>query len=56
MSNSSLCSRVQTWQVNLPIRQVALLVLMAHMGSFIADHARIGVRDRIFTRVGAMAI
>ena len=36
------------------IRQVALLVLMAHMGSFIpADHARIGVRDRIFTRVGA---
>ena len=36
------------------IRQVALLVLMAHMGSFIpADHAQIGVRDRIFTRVGA---
>ncbi len=36
------------------IRQVALLVLMAQMGSFIpARSARIGVVDRIFTRVGA---
>jgi len=36
------------------IRQVALLVLMAHAGSFIpAKSARIGLVDRIFTRVGA---
>src|SRR5580692_3618233 len=36
------------------IRQVALLVLMAQMGSFIpAKSATIGVADRIFTRVGA---
>ncbi|OGV35113.1 MAG: DNA mismatch repair protein MutS [Lentisphaerae bacterium GWF2_45_14] len=36
------------------IRQTALLVLMAHMGSFIpAQSAIIGITDRIFTRVGA---
>ena len=36
------------------MRQVALIVLMAQMGSFVpADAARIGVADRIFTRVGA---
>jgi DNA mismatch repair protein MutS len=36
------------------IRQVALIVLMAQMGSFVpADSARIGAADRIFTRVGA---
>jgi len=36
------------------IRQVALIVLMAQMGGFVpAKHARIGVVDRIFTRVGA---
>jgi len=36
------------------IRQVALLALMAHMGSFIpARSAKIGLVDRIFTRVGA---
>jgi DNA mismatch repair protein MutS len=36
------------------MRQVALIVLMAQMGSFVpADEARIGVVDRIFTRVGA---
>ena len=36
------------------IRQVALLVLMAQTGSFIpAQDARIGLVDRIFTRVGA---
>src|SRR5262249_40911302 len=35
------------------IRQTALLVLLAHAGSFIpADRATIGVVDRIFTRVG----
>ena len=36
------------------IRQTALLVLMAQMGAFIpAKKARIGIVDRIFTRVGA---
>ncbi len=36
------------------IRQVALLVLMAHVGSFIpAAEARIDLVDRIFTRIGA---
>jgi DNA mismatch repair protein MutS len=36
------------------LRQVGLLVLMAQAGSFVpARHARVGVVDRIFTRVGA---
>ncbi len=36
------------------LRQVAIIVLMAQMGSFVpADYARIGVVDRIFTRIGA---
>lgn len=36
------------------MRQVALITLMAQMGSFVpATAARIGVTDRIFTRVGA---
>ncbi len=35
-------------------RQVALLTLLAHVGSFVpARSARVGVTDRIFTRVGA---
>jgi DNA mismatch repair protein MutS len=37
------------------MRQVALIVLLAHMGSFVpAESARIGLCDRIFTRVGAV--
>jgi DNA mismatch repair protein MutS len=37
------------------LRQVALLVIMAQMGSFIpARKATMGVVDRIFTRVGAL--
>ena len=37
------------------LRQVALLVLMAQMGSFIpAARATISITDRIFTRVGAL--
>ena len=36
------------------LRQVALIALLAQMGSFVpADEATIGVVDRIFTRVGA---
>lgn len=36
------------------MRQVALIVLMAQIGSFVpADKARLCVTDRIFTRVGA---
>jgi DNA mismatch repair protein MutS len=36
------------------MRQIALITLMAHMGSLVpARSARIGVVDRIFTRVGA---
>ncbi len=37
------------------LRQTALIVLMAHLGSFVpADSASICLVDRIFTRVGAM--
>ena len=37
------------------LRQVALIVLMAQIGSFVpADEATIGLVDRIFTRVGLM--
>ncbi len=36
------------------IRQVALIVVMAQMGSFVpASQARVGTVDRVFTRVGA---
>ncbi|MGS0764605.1 DNA mismatch repair protein MutS [Syntrophomonas curvata] len=36
------------------MRQAALLVIMAQMGSFVpADHAHIGIADKVFTRVGA---
>ena len=37
------------------LRQVALIILMAQIGSFVpAREAKIGVIDRIFTRVGAL--
>ncbi len=36
------------------VRQVALIVLLAQIGSFVpASHAHLGLIDRIFTRVGA---
>lgn len=36
------------------LRQVALIVLMAQIGSFVpASEARVGLADRIFTRIGA---
>lgn len=36
------------------MRQTALIVLMAHIGSYIpAESATIGITDRIFTRIGA---
>jgi DNA mismatch repair protein MutS len=36
------------------LRQIGLIVLMAQMGSFVpASKARIGIADRVFTRVGA---
>jgi DNA mismatch repair protein MutS len=36
------------------MRQIALIVLMAHMGSFVpAESATLGPIDRIFTRIGA---
>lgn len=36
------------------MRQVALIVLLAQMGSYIpADYAEIGIADRVFTRIGA---
>jgi len=36
------------------IRQVALIALLAHTGSFVpAERATIGIIDRIFTRIGA---
>ena len=36
------------------LRQIGLIVLMAQIGNFVpASAARIGLADRIFTRVGA---
>ena len=36
------------------LRQVAIIVLMAQIGSFVpAPRRRIGLVDRIFTRIGA---
>lgn len=36
------------------MRQIALIVILAQMGSFVpANEARVGIADRIFTRIGA---
>lgn len=36
------------------MKQVALIIIMAHMGSYVpANYAKIGLVDKIFTRVGA---
>jgi hypothetical protein len=37
------------------MRQLALIVLLAQMGSFVpADRARVGIVDRLFARIGAL--
>ncbi len=36
------------------LRMAALIAIMAHMGSFVpAESAKIGLIDRVFTRIGA---
>lgn len=36
------------------MKQVALIIIMAHMGSYVpANYAKIGLVDKIFTRIGA---
>ena len=36
------------------LRQAAMIVIMAQMGSFVpARSARLGIVDRVFTRIGA---
>ena len=36
------------------MKQTALIIIMAHIGSYVpADYAKIGIVDRIFTRIGA---
>jgi len=36
------------------LRQIALITILAQSGSFVpADHAEIGIVDRLFSRVGA---
>src|SRR5947199_35891 len=46
--SSNMCRK------SIYLRQSALIVLLAQMGSFVpAQHARVGIVDRIFTRIGA---
>lgn len=54
--------RARLWLVTGPnmggkstvMRQVALITVLAHMGAYVpAQSARVGVTDRVFTRVGA---
>lgn len=36
------------------MKQIALIIIMAHIGSYVpADYAKLGIVDRIFTRIGA---
>ncbi len=36
------------------MKQIALIIIMAHIGSYVpVDYAKIGIVDRIFTRIGA---
>lgn len=61
-NDTRLSADEQIWIITGPnmsgkstlLRQVALIVLMAQIGSFVpAERAHIGVVDRIFTRIGA---
>ena len=39
------------------MKQTALIIIMAHIGSYVpANYAKIGLVDKIFTRVGASEI
>lgn len=61
-NDTMLIDEQQLWLITGPnmggkstyMRQVALIILMAHMGSFVpAKAAQIPIVDRIFTRIGA---
>ncbi|RJS94439.1 DNA mismatch repair protein MutS [Salinisphaera sp. Q1T1-3] len=61
-NDTTLDDETRLWLITGPnmggkstyMRQVALIVLMAHIGSFVpADSAVIGPLDRVFTRIGA---
>ncbi|ORZ03667.1 DNA mismatch repair protein MutS [Syncephalastrum racemosum] len=62
IQNDCILDKERIWLLTGPnmggkstfLRQNAIMVLMAHMGSFIpAQSARIGIADRIFSRVGS---
>ncbi len=61
-NNTALTPDARTWVITGPnmggkstyLRQVALIVLLTHIGSFVpASYAEIPLTDRIFTRIGA---